>query len=37
MPVCAELTKLRRKDNFDTNPDSGPELRFICRMHSNTK
>ena len=25
MPVCAELTKLRRQKYFDTNPDPDPE------------
>ena len=25
MPLCAELTKLGRRENFDTNPDPDPE------------
>ena len=37
MSVCAELTKLRRKENFDTNPDPDPEWRLICHMRNNTK
>ena len=28
MFVCAELTKLQRKENFDTNPDPDPEWLF---------
>ena len=27
MSLCAELTKLRRKETFDTNPDPDPEWR----------
>ena len=32
MFLCAKLTKLQRKDNFDTNPDPDPEwlLIVIC-------
>ena len=37
MFVCAELTKLRRKENFDTNLDPDPEWLLICHMCSNTK
>ena len=37
MPLCAELTKLGRKENFDTNPDPDPEWLLICDMCSNTK
>ena len=37
MSVCAELTKLRREENFDTNPDPYPEWLLICHMHSHTK
>ena len=37
MSVCAELTKLRRKENFDTTQDPDPEWRFICHMRINTK
>ena len=37
MFVCAKLTKLQRKENFDTNPDPDPECILICHMHSNTK
>ena len=33
MSVCAELTKLRGKENLD--PD--PEWVLICHMRSNTK
>ena len=31
MPLCAELTKLGRKENFDTNPDPDPEWLLKCR------
>ena len=34
MFLCAKLTKLERKENFDTNPDPDPEWLFICHMHS---
>ena len=37
MFLYAKLTKLERKENFDTNPDSDPEWLFICHMRSNTK
>ena len=37
MSVRAELTKLRGKENFDTNPDPDPERLLICHMRSNTK
>ena len=37
MPLCAELTKLGRKENFDTNPDPDPEWLLICAMCSNIK
>ena len=35
MSLCAELTKLQRKENFDTNPDPDPECLLICHMRSN--
>ena len=28
MFLCAKLTKLQRKENFDTNPDPDPEMAF---------
>ena len=28
MFVCAKLTKLQSKENFDTNPDPDPEWHF---------
>ena len=42
MFLCAELTKLQRKENFDTNVDPDPEWLLICHitfrhMRSNTK
>ena len=37
MFLCAKLTKLERKENFDTNPDLDPEWFFICHMRSNAK
>ena len=37
MFVCAKLTKLQSKENFDTNPDPDPECILICHMRSNTK
>ena len=37
MFLCAELTKISRKENFDTNPDPDPEFLLICDMRSNTK
>ena len=37
MSVCVELTKLLRKENFDTNPDPDPEWFLICHMCSNAK
>ena len=37
MFLCAELTKIERKENFDTNPDPDPEFQLICDMCSNTK
>ena len=37
MFLCAELMKLGRKENFDTNPDPDPEWLLICDMCSNTK
>ena len=37
MPLCLKLTKLGRKENFDTNPDPDPEWLLICDMCSNTK
>ena len=37
MSLCAELTKLRRKENFDTNPDPDPEWPLLCHMCSNAK
>ena len=37
MVLCAEVTKLQRKENFDTNPDPDPEWFLICHMRSNTK
>ena len=30
MPLRAELTKVGRKENFDTNPDPDPEWLLIC-------
>ena len=30
MFLCAKLTKLQRKENFDTNPDPDPEWLLIC-------
>ena len=36
MFVCAKLTKLQRKENFDTNPDPDPECISICHMRGNT-
>ena len=37
MSVCAELTKLQRKETFDTNWDPDPEWLLICHTRSNTK
>ena len=37
MFVCAKLTKLQSKENFDTNPDPDKEWLLICHMRSNTK
>ena len=37
MFLCAKLTKLQGKENFDTNPDPDPEWLLICDMYSNTK
>ena len=37
MFLCAKLTKLERKEKFDTNPDPDPEWLFMCHMRSNTK
>ena len=37
MSVCAELTKLRRKENFDTNLDPDLEWLLICHTFSNVK
>ena len=37
MFLFAKLTKLQRKENFDTNPDPDPEWLLICDMCSNTK
>ena len=37
MFLCAKLTKLQSKDNFDTNPDPDAEWLLICDMCSNTK
>ena len=37
MFLFAKLTKLQRKQNFDTNPDPDPERLLICDMSSNTK
>ena len=37
MSVCAELTKLQRKEKFDTNQDPDPEWLLICHMRSNAK
>ena len=37
MFLCAELMKIQRKENFDTNPDPDPECLLICDMCSNTK
>ena len=37
MLLCAKLTKLQSKENFDTNPDPDPEWLLICDMCSNTK
>ena len=37
MSVYAQLTKLQREENFDTNLDSDPEWLLICHMCSNTK
>ena len=37
MSVCAELTKLRGKEKFNTNPDPDPEWLLICHMRCNTK
>ena len=37
MSVCAELTKLQRKENFHTNLDPDPEWLLICHMYSNTQ
>ena len=35
MSVCAELTKLQRKEIFDTNLDPDPEWLSICHTSSN--
>ena len=32
MFLCAKLTKLQRKENFDTNPDPDPEWLLISDM-----
>ena len=37
MSVCAELTKLQRKENFHINLDQDPEWLLICHMYSNTQ
>ena len=37
MSVCAELTKIRRKEKFDRNLDPDPEWLLICHMCSNAK
>ena len=37
MSVYAELTKLRRKENFHTNLDPDPEWLLICCMCSDIK
>ena len=37
MILCAKLTKLQSKENFDTNLDPDPEWLLICEMCSNTK
>ena len=37
MFLCAELPKLQRKENFDTNLDPDPEWLLIRHMRSNTK
>ena len=37
MPACAELTKLRKKETFDTNLDPDPDWLLICHMCSNEK
>ena len=37
MFLCAKLTKLQIKENFDTNLDPDPEWLLICDMCSNTK
>ena len=37
MFLCAKLTKLQRKENFDTNPDPDKEWLLICDMCSDTK
>ena len=37
MSVCAELIKLQKKENFDTNPDPDLDWLLICHMRSNTK
>ena len=37
MFLCPQLTKLQRKENFDTNPDPDPECILIFHMRSNTK
>ena len=30
MSLCSKLTKLGRKENFDTSPDPDPEWLLIC-------
>ena len=37
MSVCAELTKLRGKEKFNTNPDPDPEWLLIRHMRCNIK
>ena len=37
MSICAESTKLRRKENFDTNLGPDPEWLLICHMCSIAK
>ena len=37
MSACAELTKLRGKENLTQILDTDPEWILICHMHSNIK
>ena len=35
--LCAELTKLQRKEKFNTNLDPDPEWLLICHLCSNAQ